>query len=146
MFCNADDVKSYILAGHATVTLTSQRTQCRYTFKVSQAKDRETGEPKDFWFVGLLAGPDNESDYQYMGLLDAQRGFRLTAKSRMTTEAKPVKGFDYMWRHVAAGQMPPAMEIRHEGACGRCGRKLTVPSSIDSGIGPECAKKMGGAA
>lgn len=28
-----------------------------------------------------------------------------------------------------------------EGACGRCGRKLTVPGSIASGIGPTCAEK-----
>ena len=28
------------------------------------------------------------------------------------------------------------------GACGRCGRPLTVPSSIDRGIGPDCAALM----
>jgi hypothetical protein len=32
----------------------------------------------------------------------------------------------------------------HEGKCGRCGRLLTVPSSIESGIGPECSKIMRG--
>ena len=25
-----------------------------------------------------------------------------------------------------------------KGKCGRCGRKLTVPSSIESGLGPHC--------
>jgi hypothetical protein len=31
-----------------------------------------------------------------------------------------------------------AVEFWHEGKCGRCNRKLTVPSSIESGFGPEC--------
>lgn len=32
------------------------------------------------------------------------------------------------------------VEVWHEGSCGRCGRKLTVPSSIETGLGPECAE------
>jgi len=32
----------------------------------------------------------------------------------------------------------------HEGRCGRCARRLTVPESIINGIGPECAKREGG--
>jgi hypothetical protein len=31
-------------------------------------------------------------------------------------------------------------EVWHEGKCGKCGRALTVPSSILTGIGPECSK------
>jgi hypothetical protein len=33
--------------------------------------------------------------------------------------------------------------VWHEGRCGRCGRKLTVPESIESGFGPECASILG---
>lgn len=32
----------------------------------------------------------------------------------------------------------------HEGKCGACARKLTVPESIINGIGPVCAEKRGG--
>lgn len=35
------------------------------------------------------------------------------------------------------------VEIWHEGKCGRCGRQLTVPESIESGFGPECVKMIG---
>jgi hypothetical protein len=34
-------------------------------------------------------------------------------------------------------------EVYHEGRCGRCNRKLTVPESIETGLGPECASKLG---
>jgi hypothetical protein len=40
--------------------------------------------------------------------------------------------------HLSEGEMPPLTEIWHEGRCGRCGRKLTVPDSIAIGIGPDC--------
>ena len=38
-------------------------------------------------------------------------------------------------------RIPEHLEIFHEGRCCACGRKLTTPESILSGIGPECAKK-----
>jgi hypothetical protein len=140
MFHNPAEVKQYALAGHATLTLSSQRTGNRYTYKISRAKD-DNGQPKDLWFVGLLAGPDNETSYQYMGVLNGS--FKLTSKSRYKPDSIPVRAFQFFWRHVAEDRMPPEMEIRHEGSCGRCGRKLTVPESIDSGLGPECRQMMG---
>lgn len=141
-FTSPDDARAYALAGHATLTMSSLKTGARYTFRISRAKNRDTGEPQDLWFVALLAGPDNEGDYQYVGRLSGT--LRLTGKSRFSADSTPVRAFQYFWKHLAAGQMPPQMEVRHEGQCGRCGRKLTVPESIDRGIGPECALKMGG--
>jgi hypothetical protein len=38
--------------------------------------------------------------------------------------------------------LPECIEIWHEGKCGKCGRQLTVPSSIETGIGPECIKTL----
>ncbi|MGQ4872128.1 MAG: DUF6011 domain-containing protein, partial [Candidatus Thorarchaeota archaeon] len=32
--------------------------------------------------------------------------------------------------------LPEKVRIWHEGKCGRCGRRLTVPESIESGYGP----------
>jgi hypothetical protein len=36
------------------------------------------------------------------------------------------------------GILGATLEFWHEGRCGRCGRRLTVPDSIASGYGPEC--------
>ena len=139
MFHDPHDAKTYTLAGRATVTLTSERTGTRYTYKVRQMKD-EGGQPRQLWSVGLLTGPDNESDYQYVGVLNGE--LKLTAKSRLKDDSVPVRAFRWFWRHVSEGQMPPETEVRHAGTCGRCGRTLTVPESVDSGLGPECRTKM----
>jgi len=53
-----------------------------------------------------------------------------------------VKAFTFFWKFVAQNVMPPQMDVHHEGRCGRCNRKLTVPESIENGLGPECAGKM----
>jgi hypothetical protein len=60
---------------------------------------------------------------------------------RFKADALCVKGFAFFWHHVERGHIPTELVIRHNGSCGRCGRKLTVPTSIKAGIGPECAKK-----
>lgn len=141
-FKNAHDAREFIVAGKAIVTLESKKTGNWFTYKVSRVPDYR-GKQVNRWFVSLLTGPDNENSYSYMGLLDQRDGdieFRLTAKSKVPETACSVRGFRYMWNHLANGTIPADMIIRHEGKCGRCGRTLTVPESLHNGIGPECIK------
>ena len=152
----------YILAGNATLTLRSRATGTRYTFKVTRVRD----DPKNLqlplyaekavgkiiaeaehkaprYFVSLLSGPDNESDFNYLGMI-SDNVFRLTRKSRMTSDSLPVRAFAWAFTKLVQRVMPEALEVWHEGRCGRCGRKLSVPESISAGIGPECAGRMEG--
>jgi hypothetical protein len=46
--------------------------------------------------------------------------------------------FAWFWDRLRNGNLPEQVEVHHEGRCGRCGRALTVPESIESGFGPEC--------
>ena len=43
---------------------------------------------------------------------------------------------------INQGRMPLTLTVFHDGKCGRCGRKLTVPESIQSGLGPVCAGQV----
>ena len=142
MFTTPDDIKTYMLAGKATLTLTSEKTGTHFTYRVNRAED-DAGHPKNLWFVGLLTGPDNYADYSYIGILNADGSFRTTSKSRVAADSKSVLGFGYLVNNLMADRMPKDMQVQHEGACGRCGRKLTHPDSITRGIGPECAGQMG---
>ena len=48
----------------------------------------------------------------------------------------------WLWTRLNARAVLPAnVTVWHEGKCGACGRKLTVPDSIKSGIGPVCAAR-----
>jgi hypothetical protein len=132
----------FIFAGNAYFTVRSLKTGTRYTFRVAEAKRDENNNWKKMWFVSLLAGPKNTSDYVYLGAI-RDDVFRLTRASKMNEDSTPVKAFRWVFEALQRGGMPHNCEIWHEGRCGRCGRMLTVPESIERGIGPECAGRMG---
>ena len=132
--------KTFILAGKAIFTL--QGASNRYTFKVTR-KDPSEGYAVAY-FVSLLTGPENTTDYTYLGMLDCVTGqVRLTRKSSYTDASTPVLAIRWALRLIWAEKTLPApAAILHAGRCGRCGRLLTVPSSIETGFGPECAGKI----
>lgn len=135
----AEQAVRFVLGGNATFTVVSKVTGTRYTYKVTIAPRKEGYDPVHF--VSLLAGPDNENDFQYLGLLNNCISYRTTSKSRMVG-SRPQLAFAWLWDKLMHGHMPANVEVWHEGRCGRCGRKLTVPSSVASGFGPECAGMM----
>lgn len=122
----------FIYAGNSIFTLVSTRTGRRFTYGVKRAKDNDS-----LYFVNLLVGPNNVIDYTYLGII-GQRGFTLTGKSRAGWDAPSVRAIQWFLDHTTSD----LVEVYHAGKCGRCRRRLTVPESIKSGIGPECAKIM----
>lgn len=139
MFTSPETAREFLFAGNATLTALSKKTGRHFTYKIRRADDGRV------FFVSWLHGPENESDYAYMGVISQgdESTLRLTHKSRATEQAECVKAFRYVLNAIHAPALPEQLELRHEGHCGRCGRTLTVPESIDRGIGPECAKHMG---
>lgn len=137
------DVRRYVLGGNARFTIESAVTGTRFTFKVTASED-EPGKKAGVYFVSLLTGPDNLTDYAYLGIIpkDDPMSFRLTLKSRAGAQASSVKAFGWLWRQVSAGRLPGSVRVWHEGSCGRCGRTLTVPESVASGFGPECIQHV----
>lgn len=136
-FASPDQIKTFLLGGNATVTIESQRSGTHYTYRARKSDDGKAT------FVSILTGPDNESNYQYMGLLnEGTLEVRPTKKSKFACDSVPVKAINYTLAHVAAGQMPPHCVVRHEGRCGACNRKLTTPESLDRGFGPDCWERM----
>jgi hypothetical protein len=136
MFKDAKTAAAYAFAGNAGITLRSTVTGAHFTFKVTSPRTNAD----NVLFVSVLVGAD---DYRYIGMLDASRTFRTTAKSQIARDAKATAAFRYFIAALAKGEIPSVLEVRHEGRCGACGRKITTPSSLDSGIGPECARQAG---
>jgi hypothetical protein len=108
-------------------------------------------KPKGFnsVLVDVMVGSDNENDYAFAGTL---RGTTLALSPKAKcpeARAKMAKAVvDWTFARVASGHDLEgakadgtlfAVRCLHEGRCACCGRKLTVPESIDTGIGPVCA-------
>lgn len=145
-------IRNYVYAGDATLTLLNTNTGVRYTFSVAAPYvegGRERDTKRDLYFVKLLNGPDNGGNYVYMGMIHPSKvtpagpALISTKKSKVTVDAPSWKAADWMLRLLASGKdLPAGLEVWHEGNCGRCGRRLTVPESIERGLGPVCAGKM----
>lgn len=131
------EARRYALAGNARLTLVSRRTGNRFTYKIKAAKD-EDGKPKGFFFVSVLTSPDNVDGYTYLGTISGDR-FRHGVKSPIGLDAPSARAFVWGWERLEGHA---DLEVYHDGSCGRCGRLLTVPSSVLSGIGPECALRL----
>lgn len=134
--------RKWVLAGKAIFTV-SNPTGERYTYKIRHKKADDRWP--ETWFANLLTGPNNMSDYTYMGMVkpDTPVIVHLTKASRYTEDSKPLKVLRWALKKVWAGEaLPAGYKIHHEGRCGRCGAPLTVPESIESGYGPECIKKV----
>ena len=108
--------------------------------------------PKDddsIRFVKVLNGPDNSrsGDWMFLDFLRADTEGsimpHLMAGRKGRPDAPSFQALRWTLLQLSTNNLPDDLEIRHEGKCCKCGRALTVPSSIDSGIGPECSKKMG---
>jgi hypothetical protein len=134
------DIERFALAGNATLTLRSEATGTRYTYKITQAKFRDGAPNLGLYFVKVLMGADNDSDFTYLGLLRLTAGdfiYDHGMKSRIGSDAPSARAFRWFWGNLIRGQVRQ-IEVWHEGRCGRCNRKLTVPESVESGFGPEC--------
>ena len=129
--------RGFMLAGRAVFTVLNTATGNRFTFKITTATPSPR-YPVPAWFVGVLTGPNNEGDYRYLGMIRGGQ-FQATARTAVATGAPSFMAFNWLWRHVDA--LPASVEIYHEGRCGRCGRALTVPESVVTGLGPVCAGK-----
>ena len=132
---NITDTKQalkFIFAGKSVVTFVNTKTGNRFTYKIKVAKD------SNLYFVSVLTNPDQ---YTYIGTC-VEGKYKHGKKSNIGEDSQSVKVFQFMIKRLITDSLPDFLEVWHEGFCGKCGKRLTVPSSILTGIGPDCIKKL----
>lgn len=156
-----------ITAGRSILTVRSHRTQERYTFRFRRP-DSNPNKKRPVW-VSLLGGPEggfttpqtasaddqgvidtSNRVWSFLGTIWPEDGrpwvFNPSAKSKVPFEDKSMRAAHWIARMLplAVDHLMEEADWWHEGRCGRCGRRLTVPESIESGFGPECIRLVGG--
>jgi hypothetical protein len=130
---NAEQIKRFVFAGYAVFTLRSKKTGTRFTFRV-----RASDDGKRFW-VDVLSGFNNETDFQYIGWFNGKH----LQEARHIVDAKSFTAAEwFLERLVMNYPVLEQLDFFHEGKCGRCGRTLTTPESVELGLGPECIKHV----
>ncbi len=143
---NAQKFSELLLQGRFIFTVQSISTNTRYTFKVKEASG---GYHSKGYYVYVLSGRDNNSNYYYLGFIFKDTGVFRVRKSFQNTEhntlfqskalPESILGFGWLYKHIHHTELIDQKVILwHEGRCARCGRRLTDPLSIERGLGAEC--------
>ena len=136
-FTTATEALDFIFSGKAKPTLTSASGN-HFTFKIDAGKD------DDIFFVKVLNGPDNSwnGDWQFIGFVKAVAGIPtscLLAGKKGHPNSTSFKALSWALAHLNRGDIPADLTIQHNDKCGACGRELTDPVSVATGLGPICA-------
>jgi hypothetical protein len=137
------DGEVFDLAKHnGMVTIQSPRTGEHRTFRIATQKENAKFAPGER-IVSLLIGPDRD-DYTNWTRFGWVRDGRVIVWSKLTGSADSPSMYDQLGKMLDRPAHYTALGCRYmiETTCRRCNRALTVPSSIDSGYGPECIQMV----
>ena len=117
----------------------------RRTFKLLRSS---TQSAKNEMVAMYLTGPDNENDYTVGGWISGgQFDSRRPSRDQIMNDMN-----DFLAARRDALTDTPKMHtatnvrLLRSTHCIRCGRRLTTPDSIRSGMGPECIRYLNGCA
>lgn len=131
-----DKVKDYVLAGKSCVILYNNSTGTSIKFWVI-ARTNDKGMVTAWWIY------TNPEKTEYIGFITKGMGLQLRhPDSTMVLSQKAgITAFEWFWPRLIRNQLPDTISVLHNGYCGRCGRPLTDPQSLITGIGPVCENK-----
>lgn len=122
---------------NGTHTLHCTGTNEHWSFDIKTQKKDARFRPGER-LISLLSGPSNTGDWRAIGAVDEQgiHLFRRYATGHLPSIV------DKLWSLGTGGEVR-GYEWLLAGSCCECNRKLTVPLSIRTGIGPICAERVG---
>lgn len=138
------NVNQFILGGDAQFTLYQEAMPGKKAVTVKyRVKRNDTGS---CWFVYTELSDtsdmlSNGRKLVYQGYLKRDLQFYTGQKGRSDYNTVAVKGLLWLLHHT--GNLPSTVHLYHHGRCSVCGRKLTDPESLRTGLGPTCRKKAG---
>lgn len=115
-------ILEFLLAGRARFSLRSNKTGKHYSYNLTKGSDFYTLKTLTNERLGVLNFRDGVLEW----------GIRLVPDSNELFER--TIAFGWFLNHLDS----PQISFFHIGQCGKCGRTLTDPTSIERGIGPEC--------
>lgn len=140
------DIRNYMFAGKAEFTLQSNVTGKHYTYRIL-SKNNDHEYPIKFLYV--LSGSNNDDDWSYAGTTRMLKvhpshnvTFNTTPKSKFNFKSPAITAFLWFIRQLNKNEMSADVSFLHSGKCSACGRKLTTPESIRTGLGPVCRSKL----
>lgn len=126
-------IKEFILGGKCSCVIENVTTGNHFEYKVTKPEDSKT----PMYFVKV-----KRQSMLYAGFIKPvgeKWTFIQGSKGQLSGTDIEIMALLYVLDHHA--MLPFNVVVHHLGKCGRCGRKLSDPASIERGLGPECLKK-----
>lgn len=138
-----DKALEFMLAGKCECVLHSTKTNEDFRFEIIK-RQTEKDKNKFIYFLNYCLGHDKN----YAGVVwfdDKTDEFRFSqgAKGQMTGNEIPIRSLIFVLNKLLREEHVNNLLVYHVGKCGRCGKKLTTPESILTGLGPTCCKHLG---
>lgn len=125
-----ENFKDYMFAGKAIFTVESTKIDKRYTYKVKKSTD-------NLYRVSFMYDTDK---YRFMCVIG--KDSMCTFNIKCGEEDPRYKMFRRFCDFVSTNTYPDTCKIYKSKYCARCGRLLTTPESIETGLGPNCRKYL----
>lgn len=148
MSCNMGRIEQnkalqFILAGKCEFILHSTKTNEDFKFEMTKQQTKEN-ENKFIYFLNTLHGYDKT----YAGVIwfnDKTQEFQFSQgkKGQVASKELNIRSLIFVLNKLLKNETVQYLDVFHTGRCGKCGKKLTTPESILTGLGPTCSKRAG---
>lgn len=136
---------AFMLAGKCQFILHSTKTKEDFKFALTKKiSNSSTDKNKFIYFLSTLNG--NKKDYGGVVWYDEeaeQFRFGKGKTGNLDPNSLDVRSLIFVMNKLLRCETVQYLEVYHVGKCGCCGKTLTTPESILTGLGPTCAKKAG---
>lgn len=135
--------RTFMFQGKALFTLENKEKGTHITFKVkSPKKKRDQPEDTRYFDIEVKALNDGWHGMRYIGRIDRKlRQFKASGK--VPNDHVGIQTLQWImknWKNLEKFEEDGKLGMYHLGICCKCGMPLTVPESIENGIGPHCKK------
>lgn len=140
---NQEDALKFMLGGKSEFVLHSTKTNEDFKYYVTR-KDSSINNLDYVYFVSIMDG--NSKTYAGHVWYDKDKNsffFSQGNKGNVSEKNLHIRSLIFVLNKMMRGEHVGNLEVFHVGRCGRCGKKLTTPESILTGLGPTCSKNLG---
>jgi hypothetical protein len=135
--------KTFIFQGKALFTLENKEKGTYITFKVQKLKrKRDQPEETRLFDVHVRALNDQYQGLKYIGRVDRKMK-TFKPSGYVANDHVGIQTMNWLirsWGNLERLEEGGKLGMYHQGICCKCGLPLTVPESIENGIGPQCKK------
>lgn len=132
-FTDIHNLTKYVFAGVAVIKLHNSKTDRGFTFKISKNKSNQ-----NLFYIYLLT---HNKHYRFLGGYSFKQGYIHSFRSVIVDTSLSVKAIQWFFTKLQFGNLLrdfPHISVFHVGICGRCGKQITSPESIQTGYGAKC--------